>query len=124
MAGKQLFHERRDTAKAGGAINEGHAVELGTNDREVTQANAVTDLVHGVALNTVKTGETVEFYREGGEAIGEAGGAVTKGASLRPNAAGELVVTSTAGQNAMGYALEAAADGDMFKFMFSRHQVA
>lgn len=122
---KQIWEPKYDSAKAKAALTRvGQAVTLASGEREVEAVNATGDLVHGfVRVAAAKAGDTVEIFREGGEAIGYAGGAITKGAYLKVTADGSLIVTSTSDDLVVGYALEAATDNSEFRLMFSRTKI-
>lgn len=121
MSTKQLFHPRYDVVIADEAITEGTAVNLKTDARTVEAVDNTADRVHGFArFAAAAKGDTIEIYREGGEAIGLAGADITFGADLVVNGSGELIPTTTASDNCIGYALEAVDDADLVRFMFTR----
>lgn len=124
--GRELFRPQYEAVvnSDSSSIAVGKAVKLGTNNLEVGVVSAATDLVHGfVAENSIDAGGDGQIYREGGEAVALAGGAITKGAYLKPDASGDLIATSTADDQVVGYALEAASDGELFKFNFTRTKI-
>lgn len=121
---KKLFGARYDVGVANEAIAAGRAIKLTATRGRFDVVDAATDLIHGVSVNSAsKEGDTIEFYREGGEAVGVAGGAITVGARLSANAEGKLVANNTDNAAVIGYALEAAVADAEFAFMFSRHSV-
>lgn len=116
------------TMESTASVPQGTAVKLGTNELQVAPVDDAADVVHGfldhsTSGNDAANGDTVQIFREGGEAYGLAGGAITKGALLRVNANGELVASAFGNRSAsqiVGYALEAAADGQLVRFNFTR----
>lgn len=124
MSDGQLFQPRYDTKVAQAAAVKGQAVKLGTGDKQVTPVTADTDLVHGfVALQDVRINDDCNVYREGGEATALAGGAITKGALVKVTATGRVIVTTTANDQAVGYAIEAAANNELVRIFFTRIKV-
>ena len=121
----RLWHPKYDVGRATEAIAEGLAIKLGTNDGNYDLVDATTDIVHGFAVNaTTKAGEDIEFYREGGDAVGVSGGTITRGARLSVNASGKLVANSTDNDPVIGYAYDAASAADQkVRFNFTRHSV-
>ena len=107
------------TGIASGAIGEGRAVTLESSDLTFSQVNSLSDVVHGFAKDGDATdGSDFEIYREGGDAIGLAGGAISRGDRLIVDASGRLVVDGRAIGGAIGYALEDAASGELFAFAY------
>lgn len=125
MSGKKpLWSPRYQTVIANEAIANGTAVTLITNEITVEAVDALKENVHGFANGAaLKKNDSLQIYKEGGEAVGLAGGAITLGARLKVDAAGKLIAATVAGEDTVGYSLEAAADGDLVAFAFTRSQV-
>lgn len=85
----------------------------------VVVATAATDAIIGVidTPNDAGYNANVRLRSASGTAIGLAGGNITVGARVTATTGGELIVTTTAGNEVVGIALEAAADGGEFEFM-------
>jgi len=111
---------------AGGAINRGNIVKIGTADGKVVQATTDSDPV-GVALKAASAdGDPIPILVSGAVYV-TAGGAISRGAAVKPGATGKAVAhtdqsvdesgtaTYTIYYNRkLGKALEAAsADGDV-----------
>lgn len=73
----------------------------------------------GVLLVPGAAGEAVTVCYDGRVTV-KAGGAVSKGDAIASDAAGEAVEAATAGDIILGYALEDAADGQIFTIELSR----
>lgn len=74
----------------------------------------VLDVAHDAGQDA-----NVRLRSGSGSAVGLAGGAITQGAKVTANADGELIATTTARDEVVGIALEAAADGDLFELMLT-----
>lgn len=99
--------------KAGGAITKNRFVKQDTSqDKAVVQASAGTDLVFGIALETVASGLNCPFQNSGMAKL-ECGAAVARGASISSDASGKGVTAAT-GDRVYAIALEAAGgDADV-----------
>lgn len=100
----------------------GTAVKLDTG--KVVVATAATDDILGVIDTPNDAGYTasVRLRSASGTAIGLAGATVAIGDRLTSGADGKLAVTTTAGDEVVGIALEAAVLDDEFEFMPSTAQ--
>lgn len=127
MAHKQLWNPQYRTYIASAVVAKGKAVTLSSADNTVEAVDDAAETVVGfveVAASAAKRETTV--FEEGGDAVGIAGGAVTKGAHLVIDANGELVVRGTTANtvyHCVGHALEAAAEDKMFRFRFTKFSV-
>ena len=118
------------TMESTGTVARGTAVKLGTNELQVAPVDDAADVVHGFLDhggdrgNDAQNGDGVQIFREGGEAYGLSGGAITKGALLRVDGSGRVVASAFGNRSAgqiVGYALEAvAAAGEIVRFNFTR----
>jgi hypothetical protein len=108
---------------ASGAIAKGQVVRI-TADKTV----AVADNTHkpfGIAMSGAANGEPVEVAVAGG-AEGRAGGNVSAGASVRPDAGG-LLVAATAGAGAglsIGIAVKGGVANDFIEILIDRHDLS
>jgi autotransporter translocation and assembly factor TamB len=83
------------------------------SDGQVDAADAAGERALGVLLNKPDAAGKAATVAMTGKVMVEAGAAVTAGAQLQTNAAGEAI-TAAAGDVVMGYALEDAVDGQIF----------
>jgi hypothetical protein len=83
------------------------------SDGQVDAADAAGERALGVLLNKPDSAGKAATVAMTGKVMVEAGAAVTAGAQLQTNAAGEAI-TAAAGDVVMGYALEDAVDGQIF----------
>lgn len=67
-------------------------------------------------------GDSVEVALPGGGSKVKLGGSVTRGDSITPDANGEFV-TATAGQRAIGYAMQSGVDADIIDAILDLHSV-
>ena len=88
-------------------------VQLDANGK-LEVAEGATDFIVGVLQNNPESGQ-MGTYRFLGTSKVKAGGTITVGAFVTTDANGEAVVTTTDGDVAIGRALEAADDGDIFE---------
>lgn len=95
-----------------------HVVKM-TSAGKVNLASAGTDVSLGVLYNKPKTGEAAEVLMRNSAGTGKViiGGTVTLGAALTANASGKAIATTTAGDQILGYALEAGSADDIIEFM-------
>lgn len=101
---------------AGGAITAFRIVKPGSNDGEVVQAAAATDLLTGVCGElSPASGERVDIQKIGIARI-EFGGTVTRGNPVTADASGKAVAAApAAGSNVriIGFAEVSAVSGDI-----------
>lgn len=98
-------------------IPAGSAVKLASG--LLVAATAGTDKIIGVVENaaTATFPAAVHLRSAAGTCSGLAVGTVAVGDALTATTAGALIVTTTAGDQIVGYALEAATAGKYFEFM-------
>ncbi len=113
---------------AGGPIAARRIVQIGTADGAVIQADASSDTTIaerpiGISseVNTA-SGATVDVHLAG-TALCEAGGAVARGASLKADADGKAVATTTAKDFVVGIALTAGADGAIIQVLVAPQRI-
>lgn len=106
------------------ALAEGVAVKLSSG--QVVIAAAATDKIIGVTQQKAAAGEicSVRLRSASGTARGKAGGTIAVGDRLTSNGSGLIIATTTAANEVIGQALEAAASGDFVEFMPSNHLYA
>lgn len=101
---------------AGAAISPFRIVKMGSNDGEVVQAAAATDLLMGVTGELgPASGERIDIQKIGIARI-EFGGTVTRGNAVTSDANGKAVAAApAAGANAriIGFAEVSAVSGDI-----------
>ncbi len=112
---------RTVTLIAGAALTNGQPVEV-TGVRTVSPTSAVTDVVVGIAAETVASGGDVPIALLEGVLEVIAGGVITPGQVCIPTAAGAVIgVTGLAGvpvdQMGIGIALTGAASGEIFSML-------
>lgn len=110
--------------KAASAITQFTAVKLVTSAKEqVTAVTGLTDFAIGIAQDNVVAGDATKQVcnvRVLGISQGIAGGTITIGDSLKVNATGQLITTTTAADRVVGIALTAAtAVGDWIDVMLT-----
>lgn len=108
---------------AGATVTPNRLVKIGAADQTVIMGAAAADLPVGVSaqLVTAASGERVDVVMSGVYEV-IAGGSVTRGAPICSDANGAGVVSApAAGTNngIVGFALEAAAAGDLFAVMIA-----
>lgn len=96
--------------KAGGAITRGCLVMLDTTEGQVVVTTGITNLVFGVALNTVASGEKVKVQRRGVAKV-LISAAVALGAQVMPGANGKAATAAGATAVSCGIA-ESQGDTD------------
>lgn len=86
---------------------------------KIVVATAATDAIIGTIAVAVKAGAAVDVRLRscGGTLNIIAGGAITEGAAVTANATGLGIVTTTAGNQIIGYALEAVASGAVVELL-------
>ena len=119
------FVVRDDLLIANGAIAEGQLLKLHADARTVEAVSAVTDTALYVAKEDAADSETVAVYEHGRSVRALAGGTnIAKGSHVKVNAAGALEdAGNTAGDPAVGVALEAIAANSIGVIQFYNHQV-
>lgn len=110
-----LLKPRIGTYEAAAAIAKGKAVKLNSTGKIVTQCSATTDQAIGVAQNAaVNVGDLVEVAQGGGAGKCLAKATIAAGDELGINADGSIQKVASANDRIVGYALQAAAAGDIF----------
>lgn len=109
------------TLIAGAALANGEVVEV-SGARTVTRTNATTDVVVGVAAETVASGSDVPVALLQGIVEVKAGGTITAGQLCVPDATGGVTgVASIAAipvdSMAIGVALNGASSGEIFEML-------
>lgn len=100
---------------AGAAITKGQLVKV-TGTMTVSPATAATDPVIGVAVSSASSGQLVPVITGCPIVYVTAGGAISAGAAVGSDSSSRAVSIATAGNRALGYALEAAsAAGDIIR---------
>jgi hypothetical protein len=106
---------------AGADITKGQLVKV-SGAMTVSPATGATDAVIGVAVTSAKEGGKVTVAMGCPVVYVTAGGAVTVGDVVCSNKEGKAVTTTTAGDRALGIALEAAEeDGDVILVAVNPH---
>ena len=106
---------------AGAAITRGQLVRI-TGSMTVSPAAAATDPVIGVAVTSASANQQVSVIIGCPIVWVTAGGAVSAGAVVGSDASARAVAVATAGNRALGYALEAAsAAGDIIRVAVNPH---
>lgn len=97
------------------ALAQGRIVKLASG--EIVVGAAATDDLIGVTLDAVSAGNvgSVKLRSGAGTVKVIAGGTVAIGDRVTSDAAGAAVATTTAGDEVVGVALEAAVSGDVFE---------
>ena len=114
-------------------VARGTALKLSADSLQVTPVTAPTDRVHGFLNHGSQTnlgainGESIELYREGGEAFALSAKAIAKDSDLFVTADGRVTDTVPARTNAdqefevVGYAIKAtSAANQLVHIMFTR----
>lgn len=94
--------------KAGGAITRGTCLKLDTTEGQVVVTTAITDVVFGIALDTVASGEKVRVQKRGVAKV-LISAAVALGAQVMPGANGKCA--TAAGATAISFGV-AESQGD------------
>tara|TARA_B100000686_G_C15858848_1_gene510904 strand:- start:136 stop:501 length:366 start_codon:yes stop_codon:yes gene_type:complete len=101
--------------KAATTTTEGFLLLKLNGSGELTPTTADTDVPAGVSENTLLEGQVVNLIQSGSGLKFRAEGAIAIGAKLAPSAAtAGYVKTAASGDRVIGYASQAAADGDLF----------
>lgn len=114
------------TFKAGADLSllQFRIVKLGTLAREVVVATALTDKILGVLQDKPAVVGRAATVRLIGISKVVAGAAVALHASVGADGSGRAITAGTAGNIAIGYALEAAgAAGDIITVLMMRHVI-
>ena len=102
------------TFKASAAIEAYRAVKFGADDQHVTKSSAATDKNFGIAQNACTAAEDAcEVAINGGGAKASLGGTVARGDYLTSDANGQLVATTTEGDNVIAQAMESGVLNDV-----------
>lgn len=98
------------------------ACKFGTTDKLITVAGAREGF--GVIQDDAPSaaGDSVEVALPGGGSLVKLGGSVTRGDSITPDSNGEFV-TATAGQRALGIAMQSGVDADVIDAILLVHAV-
>lgn len=105
------------------ALGKGVAVKFSAG--LIVAATAGTDAIIGVIDTDNDAGQEaqVRLRSASGTAIGRAGGNVAVGDYVTATTAGELIATTTDGDQVVGMAIEAAANDGFFEFMPSNSRI-
>jgi len=121
--GNMGFVSTGDLSAAG---NQFLAVKLDSNG-QIVLASAATDKIIGTLLDTPGTGRvgTVRLRSCSGtlNILVGSGGSIARGDAVTADSAGAGVTTTTAGNQIIGYALEAGAAGTVIELMPSTAKV-
>lgn len=101
------------------------SVKLDSNGK-IVAATAGTDVIIGTTVAAVTTGDStaVRLRSAAGTTIVTASAAISRGAAVTATTGGKVVTTTTANDQIIGYALEAAgADGDLLEVLNSTGKV-
>lgn len=99
--------------RADAAVAKHRIVKAGAADGSIAQAAAAGDALMGVADSLGGTTGQIMDVVCGGYATVQYGGTVTRGAALTADAQGRAIVTTTAGNRLIGFAVTAGAVGDL-----------
>lgn len=103
-----------ETYEVDSAVQKGQAVKFGSSNKRVVKCSAASDLCIGVAQNTAaNAGDLLEVVHSGG-AKGLAKASITIGDRLGVNADGSIQKVAAQGDQAIGFAVDNAAAGDIF----------
>lgn len=111
--------------KAASAITDprGKAVKFDSNGKFVLASTAGEKFMGiGIVTNdeAIAAGQDVDIQvKEIG--VGLAGGSIAAGADITCDSNGKLVAATTDGQFCIGYALEAATSGKLFRLQIDKH---
>ncbi|MEM1589805.1 MAG: DUF2190 family protein [Candidatus Bathyarchaeia archaeon] len=106
---------------AGANITKGQLVKV-TGSMTVSPAAAATDPVIGVAATSASANSTVTVIVGHPIVWVTAGGAISAGAAVGSDSSARAVAVTTAGNRALGFALEAAsAAGDIIRVAVNPH---
>ena len=121
MTAKTLLSPRLQSVRFLSDAQEGRAVKLGAGDKTVTAVTAATDNFIGItAYGDAEANRDGQIFREGGDAIAEAGAVIAKGAQLKLDGQGR-VISSGNNERSIGVALEAStAAGQLIAIQFTR----
>lgn len=100
-----------------------YLVKINSSNKAVLAA-AATDVIAGVLENAPASGETADIRARNGCGTGKvvAGGNITHMAALTSDANGKAVVTTTAGNHVIGYALSTGVDGQVIEYIKANHK--
>lgn len=120
-ATNNLLGKTTYSMKAGEAIVAGRALKLDSTEGQVLHTTAITDVVIGVAQETVASGEMVAISPPGTICRMLPGAAISLGAQVMPEGSGAGKVITAAGATAVscGVALtEAGAEDEFLTVLF------
>lgn len=120
-----FVEESHKTFTAQADIPAGSIVKLGTLPNTIVVATAATDVTIGVINAAVKNGFDIDvrLRSASGTISVKAGGTITAGAAVTTNGSGLGIVTTTAANQILGYALEPGAAGAIVELMPSTAKV-
>lgn len=116
------FKSTSDYSAAGSTAFILHLVKLdAANPGQIVLASAAADKIIGVLQNQPKAGDTASIMSRNASGVGKcyAGGTIAIGDYLTSDANGAVVATTTAGQEVVGIATEAAVSGQVVGFLFA-----
>lgn len=99
------------------ALEKGIAVAL--SGGEVVSATAGTAVILGVTTHAVDAGQVVDVRLRSaqGTSTAQAGGNVAVGDAVTATTGGQVITTTTANDQIVGYALEAGVAGDFIEVL-------
>jgi len=106
-----------NTYIAGGTIAAGSCLKYDSTEGQVVVTTAVTEIVMGVALDTVASGQPVQVQTRGVAKV-LTSGICTVGVEVVPGASGKCVTNASAGATAVSFGVAeqtTTADGTMLK---------
>lgn len=121
--GNMAFTSTNDlSSQAVGSIVK---VDSSNAPNQVVLAGAATDKIIGVTLDQASAGQTltVRLRTAAGTLSVKLGGTVAAGDAVTSNADGVGIATTTAGDQILGYALEAGVSGDVIEVLPSTAKV-
>ncbi|MEM0095908.1 MAG: DUF2190 family protein [Candidatus Bathyarchaeia archaeon] len=105
---------------AGANITKGQIVKV-TGNMTVQPATAATDAVIGVAVSNANSGGSVSVLMGCPVVWVTAGGTISAGAAVGATTNGAAAAVSTAGNRAVGFALEGGSSGNVIRVALSPH---
>lgn len=105
-----------ETATVSYAAATGVALAVGYGGAIVTSA---TTAVYGISKTSTAAAGAGTIVTHG-EAVALAGGSISVGDALTATTGGKLIATSTAGNQIIGRALEAASNNQYFRILITR----
>lgn len=113
------FNESNAKGYVTGAADLAEGVAVKLSSGTVVVATAATDKIIGVTQGAYKVGETATIKLRSGAGTYKvkAGGTIAVGDRLTSNGSGQLIATTTAANEVVGFALEAGSSGDFVEAM-------